>query len=144
MITPNVFNFATSELSQDAVLAYILSWARPGYQNRYPELNRLGDKLLRLLVEKAATKKGIQNPLDKSEPVTELKVGTQRDRIDVWAEINDRWFLVIEDKTETNIHSRQLERYCSKIDSEKWIVLPVYVKTGNECKRYRPDRKSVV
>ena len=27
--TPNIFSFATSELSQDAILAWVLSWADP-------------------------------------------------------------------------------------------------------------------
>ena len=109
MDKPNIYSFATSELSQDATLAYLLSWAKPEYRERYPVLNRLGEHLLRTLGEASAEARSEPNPLD-NRAIQVLEVGTQRDRMDVWAEINDSLILVIEDKTNTCEHSDQIAR----------------------------------
>lgn len=58
--------------------------------------------------------------------------------IDVWAKINDEYFIAIEDKTNTGEHSKQLERYKEiaikycKDNSLKPDPVLVYLKTGNE------------
>jgi hypothetical protein len=139
MNTPNLYDFATSELSQDATLAYMLSWAKPEYRVQHPKLNRLGESLLRALVGAAAKAKGIANPLPGAV-IKKLEVATQKNRIDVQAKINDDVFLVIEDKTGTCEHSDQIAGYTQaasrmeKPDGKPWKVMPVYVKTGNECR----------
>ena len=48
--TPNRFHYATKELTQDAALDYILTWARPAYRESRPCLHRLGTALLRALL----------------------------------------------------------------------------------------------
>jgi hypothetical protein len=136
---PNLYDFATSELSQDATLAYILSWGKPEYRDKHRRLNRLGECLLRALVGASANAKGVANPL-RSVVIEKLEVETQRGRIDVQARINDDIFLIIEDKTGTCEHSGQIARYTlavsrqEKSDGKPWTVMPVYVKTGNECR----------
>ena len=62
MNTPNLYEFATSELSQDATLAYILSWGKPEYRDQNRDLNPLGESLLRALVGASAKAKGITDP----------------------------------------------------------------------------------
>ncbi len=63
---PNLFDYATSELSQNVSIDYEIST---------------------------------------------IKVGRQWCKIDVWALINNEYFLVIEDKKGTTEHSNQLKRY---------------------------------
>jgi len=139
MITPNLYHFATSELSQDATLAYLLSWAKPEYGESHPLLNQLGEKLLREMVTASAKRMGRTDPL-AGLAIDTLNVGVQRDHIDVWAEVNDNLFLVIEDKVDTCEHSDQISRYKKLAENYRpatdkpWDVMAVYVKTGNEPK----------
>ena len=39
---PNIFSYATSELSQDAMIAWLLQWASPEYGEADPDLHRTG------------------------------------------------------------------------------------------------------
>ena len=50
MTTPNLYEFATKELAQDATIAYILAWADPKYRKSHPRLHALGTELLRSLL----------------------------------------------------------------------------------------------
>ena len=78
---PNIFSFATSELSQDAVFSWLLQWANPSNEKFDKELCDLGKSFLYLLTDgKVTTLKNIQ-------------VGRQWNNIDIWAEINDDTFL---------------------------------------------------
>lgn len=121
---PNIFSFATSELSQYAVFSWLLQWANPSNEKFDKELCDLGKSFLYLLTDgKVTTLKNIQ-------------VGRQWNNIDIWAEINDDTFLIIEDKTNTTIHDNQLERYKKTVLDEykgkRDNLFYVYVKTGNE------------
>lgn len=131
MQTPNIFTYATSELSQDAAIAYILSWADPGYQKEYPEMNQLGEKLLRKLMSEAAKERGMTDPLSEQK-IKSVEVDTQVDHVDVEAIINETVCLIIEDKTFTGQHSNQIARYVKEKQGGKQQVLAVYLKTGNE------------
>ena len=130
---PNLYDFATSELSQDATLAYILSWAKPEYRKQYPSLNRLGERLLRSLIECAAKD---NEELENITAIEQLEVGVQRDRMDVWAEINEQIFLIVEDKTDTNERPDQMRNHVDVVRGygKHWIPAPVFVKTGNASK----------
>jgi hypothetical protein len=65
-----------------------------------------------------------------------MKAGRQWENIDVWAEINGKYLLIIEDKTVTGEHSNQLQRY--KERATAWCVkngfelVSVYLKTTSE------------
>lgn len=50
MSRPNLFYFATSELSQDAVLCWLAEWAKPEYSETDPQLHQLGKEFLHLLL----------------------------------------------------------------------------------------------
>ena len=133
MTTPNLYRFATKELAQDATVAYILEWAKPKYKKSCETLNGLGMCLLRALVRSPAGREGADLE------IRSLKVGVQRDNIDVWAEINNEIFLIIEDKIGTDEHSDQIASYIKKVKSYKtengnaWkTIVPVYFKTGNK------------
>ncbi len=141
MMLPNIYDFATSELSQDATLAYILSWAKPEYRESHAKLNQLGEKLLHALVEASAEARGSSSPLEDTRIAT-LEVGTQIHNVDIRVVINDALCLIIEDKVETDEHSNQIERYKRYAESEEnreyQDVMAVYVKTGNQSQRSLP------
>ena len=46
-IPPNLFNYATSELSQDAAIMWLLEWAKPIHKDRNFKLHQLGLSLLK-------------------------------------------------------------------------------------------------
>jgi len=120
---PNIFSFATSELSQDAMFAYLIKWADPSNMTIDREMCLLGQDFLRLLTTKDLN-------------LQKIDVGRQWKNIDIWAEINDDTILIIEDKTNTSIHDNQLNRYRDIIreeyDGKRDVQYFCYVKTGNE------------
>lgn len=120
---PNLFDFATSELSQDAFVSWLLQWADSLYMTIDPELNDIGKKLLSVIT-------GISE-----DAIQKVTVGRQWENIDIWVEVNNDTFVVIEDKTETSEHDNQLERY--KTTAENYYAGKrdkfhyIYIKTGN-------------
>lgn len=133
--TPNIFSFATSELSQDAILAWVLSWADPSMRKQDSSLNIIAVKLLQKMLG-----------VDSSFAINSIKVGCQWQNIDIWAEVNDDIFLIIEDKTHTSVHDNQLERY-REIANDYYKgdrrILGAYVKTGNEPKGIIDEIKNI-
>ena len=122
---PNIFSYATSELSQDAMIAWLLQWASPEYGEADPDLYRTGKEFVRLLAGKS-----------DDFHIESVDVGRQWENIDIWAEINDNTFLIIEDKTGTTIHDDQLERYKISVKREysgkRTDLCYAYVKTSEE------------
>ena len=137
MKTPNIFDFATSELSQDAVLAYMLKWASPDYAETHRPQHDLGEDFLRTLLKETGGK--------VPDKFTEVDVQTQQNRVDVSVEVNGKTFLILEDKTNTDRHSNQIKTYVAaakergKAENAGWKddVRPIYIKTGNESKHTR-------
>jgi len=188
---PNIFEYATKELSQDAFFAWLLNWANPkifpldDHKNKADneKLHESAKDFIKFLLEKneikieeikagrgkdieewAENKKsGIWHDLKKNENgnfLEELKKYIELDKldkltmkrkdicetlenIDIWAEIEvideieQKYFIIIEDKILSVEHDYQLERYreatkilCKKIDHKYKIVL-VYLKTGS-------------
>lgn len=136
---PNIFSLATSELSQDAAVAYHLKWADEQYSTSHPKQHQLGVALLRLLVGERAK--------DLNIGEVKIEVGVQYDHIDIWVYIGSKAVLIIEDKTNTFEHGDQIARYL-KVAS-KWKdsnetpwgearVLATYLKTGNESRKSAP------
>lgn len=123
--SPNIFSYATSELSQDAMFAWLLQWASPECAEADVNLHHIGQKFVRLLIGK-----------DESFLINSIDVGRQWENIDVWAEINDDTFLVIEDKTGTSVHDDQLERYKASVvreyNGKRTNLCYAYVKTSEE------------
>lgn len=122
---PNIFSYATSELSQDAMIVWLLQWASPEYGEADPDLHRTGKEFVRLLAGKS-----------DDFHIESVDVGRQWENIDIWAEINDNTFLIIEDKTGTTIHDDQLERYKISVKREysgkRTDLCYAYVKTSEE------------
>lgn len=112
-ITPNIFEFAPSELSQDAFLCYLFSFGKSNYSQTQEY------KLAHLFLEK----------LGIDEDVKDIK--HQENHVDVLL-ITPSYVIILEDKTFSKEHSEQLKRYkenCENKYADKKIKL-LYFKTG--------------
>ncbi|PKV75298.1 PD-(D/E)XK nuclease family protein [Pontibacter ramchanderi] len=124
---PNIFNVATKELSQDAFFTWLLQWADGSNKSHNKELFLAAQDFIKLLISKQ---------LGYDKQIVKVKAGRQRENIDIWAEVNDEVFIIIEDKTFTGAHSNQLETY-KKVASD-WCknknheLVCIYLKTGSE------------
>ena len=123
---PNLFAFAPSELSQDAVLSWLLSWSDPKFQSLNRELHEAGRKLLAFIFRRHR----LRCPVASS-----VTVHRQVDHADLIAEVGDKYLVLIEDKTKTNHHGDQLRRYLrsmkKRYPSRK--ILAVFLKTEDQC-----------
>lgn len=104
---PNLFDWATSELSQDAFLSWLINWADPKYQSVDPNLYHCAVQFVRSLL------KG-NNHLE----IQTIKVKRQWKHIDVLVTINGNIIIVIEDKKLTSEHSNQLTRYAEEVKAK--------------------------
>jgi hypothetical protein len=126
MTTPNLFNFATSELSQDAFVCWLLSWSDPVFAASEPELHKAATSLLDQLLERGK--------VQKPDIYGQVVIKRQVNRIDILVEVNDDITVLIEDKTFTQHHSGQLERYLSAVCQQRPRdkVAAIYLKTGDQ------------
>ncbi len=97
---PNLFDYATSELSQDAFLAWLIKWADKDYQEIDNALNACAVSFVQQL-----------SGQDDSFTIETVEVGRQWNNIDVWALVNNKYFIVIEDKKGTQESPDQLNKY---------------------------------
>ncbi len=125
---PNIFHFATSELSQDAALCWLLAWAKPEHLADSTKLHRVGTDLLGLIYAKA----GVPKP----SKITSVEVRKQVSGIDILCVVNGDCAIIIEDKVGTKQHSEQLPRYKDHVSTELGFLphhmIPVYIQTGDE------------
>ena len=124
---PNLFSIATKELSQDAFITWLLQWADDKYLNENKVLCNIGKNFVCDLIS-------LQYP-NKSLIIRNVIAGRQWDHIDIWAEVNDDYVIIIEDKINTNQHDNQLEIYQNQVNEyykkTKKIIF-IYIKTGND------------
>lgn len=122
---PNLFHFATSELSQDAALCWLLSWADVAHRDENRDLHELGTGLLRGFFSKA----GRQLP-----PGAAVKVLRQSDHVDIAVEVGDDHVVLLEDKVYSSEHSDQLARYLKSAvrNFPNRTAVPIYLKTGEQ------------
>lgn len=129
--TPNLFEIATKELSQDAFLTWLIQWANDNFKNKDAALVEVAQKFVHLLLGEKSNIK-----IEKVEAIR------QWNNIDILVTVNDSHMIVIEDKTNTSQHSNQLERYRKLIEDEfkqKYEFVFIYLKTGNECEQEHRD-----
>jgi len=119
MKQPNLFNIATSELSQDAFIAWLLQWANEDLKEKNQKLHECAVKFVQALLQKESDFK-----------INKIDSGRQKNKIDVWAEVNDEYFIIIEDKKGTKEHSDQLNKYKKYIEKTKknCSIKPIYFK----------------
>lgn len=125
--TNNLFQFATKELSQDAIICWCLNWIHYPDSKLYP----MAKDLFKLLG---------QDDVDCNQKITIKK---QVKKIDILVLFHDtNKILIIEDKTYTSEHDKQIERYKQTIQEEhknqninftideNTVIQTVYFKTG--------------
>ena len=124
---PNLFKYGRKELSQDAMICWLLDWANERYAKAYPALHEAGQNFAKALFCKH------KHPGPKNIHKVELE--QQASSIDVLAWINDsEYVILIEDKTDSREHGNQLARYRERvlgdgIETKKFF--PIFLKTGN-------------
>ena len=123
---PNLFSFATSELSQDAFICWLLSWADIDNSKIDINLNKCAIRMIETFYELSS----IQCP-DLTKTIT---VEKQVENIDIVIGVGENDVIIIEDKTWTKNHSNQLERYLTKIKELKKekTILPIYFTIGEQ------------
>lgn len=121
---PNLFKYATSELSQDAMFCWMLEWANDKYKHNYAALHGVGVAFVQMLCD------GKLNGI----PLTDVQVRKQENDIDILCEINSNQILIIEDKVGTKEHSKQLEKYDKhiKLKYPNHQHILVYLQTGDQ------------
>ncbi len=129
---PNIFEIATKELSQDGFITWLLKFADNSCKEEDTALNDCGKEFIKKLIRKQV--------VGFSDPIISVNAGRQWEGIDIWATVNEKHLIIIEDKTSTTHHSDQLIRY--KKIAEDWCSAEnyqepvcIYLKTGNESLR---------
>ena len=122
---PNLFNYATSELSQDAFLLWLLEWANPSNSEYDPELHLTAKVFLRKIID-----------VDDKFDIKSVVCKKQQYHIDVLAIVNNEIAVIIEDKINTQEHGNQIARYRQQLETafgSQYDIKCIYLKTGNEC-----------
>lgn len=104
----NLFDFATSELSQDAFFCWSLNWLSVKEDTEDPYY-KYGKAMLDLFLGE-----------HKKDIYKEVKVKKQFNKIDVLVLFKDnqdnQYALIIEDKTNTSEHNEQIKKYREKLN----------------------------
>lgn len=126
MLHPNLFQFATGELSQDAFICWLVSWADPKYKKSHEALHQTALSLLDRFLELADVPKPIE--------YRSVEVEQQFEKIDVLIRLNSEIVVLVEDKTHTDQHSNQLTRYLEAVRTKypNDLIAAIYFKTGDQ------------
>lgn len=126
----NLFQWATSELSQDAFICWLMSYAMEGAKQD-ASLKACAQafvrKFLQLKDENAAI---VVNNIERQVSVKDKE--QKKRNIDVLLTVNGKYKIIVEDKTYTSEHDDQLQVYKDAITDlyPKHTVVGVYYKTG--------------
>jgi hypothetical protein len=127
MAPPNLFDFAMSELSQDAFICWLASWAAPAHGADDHALHATATGFLDRLLEAG------RGP--KVSEYRSIEIRRQWNAIDVLLFVNGDTAIIVEDKTDTKDHSDQLRRYKEAVKGQfpGHHIAAVYLKTGDQC-----------
>ena len=116
----NLFSYATSELSQDAFICWLLSFLLKDSRVE-PALKACAGALVGEFI-----------PQLKGEEIYADSIKRQFKSIDILLTINGKYKVIIEDKTFSSEHDSQLKRYKDHIQKEypDFNVICIYFKTG--------------
>ncbi|MBR6356227.1 MAG: PD-(D/E)XK nuclease family protein [Alphaproteobacteria bacterium] len=141
MNQPNIFDYATSELSQDAVICYLLSFGQEQYKDDFPKEYSAAHNFLR--------KCGLidENIIDIKHQYSIKGENSKSNKIDILV-ITDNYILIIEDKTYTKEHSDQIIRYVKALKKDKLSqnreIKVCYYKTGDYVYEYKTSNPSIL
>ena len=136
---PNIFEYATKELSQDAVICWLLAWAQPSKKCLDEGMHEAGQIFLQSLLDlfKEEFEKKEKDPVPALASLKSIDIKQQDEHTDVTAalgfESDEKYCLLIEDKTGTSENPDAMKKYIQAIAKKYEIkenrVLPVYFKT---------------
>lgn len=123
---PNLFRYAYKELSQDAMICWLLDWANERYAEECPALHKAGQRFARALFDR--------HDRPGPESIRSVSLEQQSSGIDVCAYVNDQYVVLIEDKTDANPDENQLKKYHEHIlanEVHRDSLFPILIKTGS-------------
>lgn len=120
---PNLFSFATSELSQDAFICWLIDWANPEYKDLSAPMKECAISFLQKCYELHSKK--------FPEVIEKLEIKRQYKRMDAVVVIkgeNTECAILIEDKILSKQGKTQLSKYKEQLSKEYECILPIYYK----------------
>lgn len=137
---PNLFTYATSELSQDAFLCWLVEWANPEWAASEPFLHKKATAFLRHLFS-------IAKPVAIDFPaVRAVEIRRQHFHADIvlyiTAESGRQYAVIIEDKVNTKERGDQLDEYLKKICEYAKNQLPCFSRSDLVCIYYKTGDQS--
>ncbi len=127
MKKPNLFDYATSELSQDAFICWLLKWSNPEYSEVSKDLHLCGTEIIKTFFNK--------HNVEFPQTIESIEVFKQDKNIDVLCIVNGIYPIIIEDKTTTINRKNQLKKYLDEIKSRSYDldkIIPIYFKTFDQ------------
>jgi hypothetical protein len=126
MMINNLFNYATSELSQDAFICWLASFSLQESRSDIA-LKKCADEMIGMFV-----------PELKNQDFVLIDIKRQVQHVDVLLTVkSDKniYKIIVEDKTHTREHDNQLKTYLTQIKKSfpESKVCGVYYKTGFQC-----------
>lgn len=136
MARPNLFTYATSELSQDAFLCWFLEWADSKYETEDKILHVLAKDFVSMLINSVDSEHSEEpNDVDFTSESLRVEIKRQYENIDIFCIVNGKYKIIIEDKVGTKNHSNQLNRYLESVlekSDKNYEIIPVYIQTGDQ------------
>lgn len=122
-MTPNLFRYATTELSQDAILCWLLAWADVSHAGH--AMHAVGRDLAAALLGAA----GHDLPV-----AGRVEIRRQFEHIDVIALLGDTHVIAIEDKVHAMERLESMAKYWASLRRHfgPRKIAAVYVKTGDQ------------
>ena len=129
----NIFKFATKELSQDAFICWLINWIN--YKQDNQQLYNKAQKILKHILECKEYEENLEN--------FEIEIIKQYKSIDVLVLLKEKnkgdikYAIIIEDKTFTTEHDKQIKRYKDTIQKNfrNANIITVYYKIYEEPKK---------
>ena len=140
-VIPNIFDYATTELSQDAFLCWLVACAKKDVR---ADLRQCGRDFVQFLmrsgggsvIDPNGQRHEYSGACEVGEVPDEYPIKQHQKSIDVYfqAMIDDKTVsFLIEDKTLTQMHGDQLEKYLELVcedETKEDLIKPIYFKTG--------------
>lgn len=126
----NLFYYATSELSQDAFICWICSFAFDSSPD--PVLKNCAIQLIKLFVPELST---VDFTLTRIDRQVALSTKNRLDVLLTVEAVDKVYKIIVEDKTYTSEGDNQLQRYVDEATAKfpGCIIRGVYYKTGFQC-----------
>jgi hypothetical protein len=125
LTAPNLFDYATTELSQDAFVCWMLAWADECATAADPTMHQAGLDLLNALL-------GLHGQPRCGH--VRIRLHKQLFDADIVAEVGERLVLLIEDKIHAGPHTGQFTSFPERISRHftDRKILPIFFKTGDQ------------